>query len=227
MLKKSFYGKLQTPIIVVTLLLLLCYWLVGKHNEKGLGEQSGSRRKSRYRLIILILSSPDNLKERYAIRKTWLTDANRQTRHLFVIGTGNLDPDVHLTLKSEEAKYGDLLLLPKLHDSYDALTKKLLQSMAFAEENYDFEYLLKCDDDSFVLVNEVVQSLDEWQNSRPEGRHLYWGFFNGKANVKKRGPWKEPDWIFCDFYLPYALGGGYVLSVDLVRFIANNRHSLK
>jgi galactosylxylosylprotein 3-beta-galactosyltransferase len=31
----------------------------------------------------------------------------------------------------------------------------------------------------------------------------------------------------CDQYIPYALGGGYVLSVDLVRFISANANILR
>lgn len=51
---------------------------------------------------------------------------------------------------------------------------------------------------------------------------LYWGYFHGSAKVKTSGKWKETDWIACDRYVPYALGGGYILSKPLVNFIANN-----
>lgn len=51
---------------------------------------------------------------------------------------------------------------------------------------------------------------------------LYWGYFHGSAKVKTSGKWKETDWIACDRYVPYALGGGYILSKSLVSFIANN-----
>ncbi|XP_012281015.1 beta-1,3-galactosyltransferase 6 isoform X2 [Orussus abietinus] len=93
-------------------------------------------------------------------------------------------------------------------------------------ETYEFDFLLKCDDDSVVLVDRVLKELDKWQ-SRGIRKELYWGFFNGKAQVKRSGPWKETDWILCDYYLPYALGGGYVLSSNLVKFIARNSDVLK
>ena len=36
------------------------------------------------------------------------------------------------------------------------------------------------------------------------------------------GKWAEKGWHFCDTYLPYALGGGYVIAGSLVRHIARN-----
>jgi galactosylxylosylprotein 3-beta-galactosyltransferase len=53
--------------------------------------------------------------------------------------------------------------------------------------------------------------LEELKNSNyPKG--LYWGFFDGRAPVQIQGKWAEKDYKICDRYLPYALGGGYVLS---------------
>ncbi|KJE92736.1 beta-1,3-galactosyltransferase 6 [Capsaspora owczarzaki ATCC 30864] len=49
---------------------------------------------------------------------------------------------------------------------------------------------------------------------------LYWGFMDGRAPVKKAGKWGESSWFLSNNYLPYALGGGYVLSQDLVGHIA-------
>uniref|UniRef100_A0A1I7UGX4 Hexosyltransferase n=1 Tax=Caenorhabditis tropicalis TaxID=1561998 RepID=A0A1I7UGX4_9PELO len=51
---------------------------------------------------------------------------------------------------------------------------------------------------------------------------LYWGFLDGRAKPFRKGKWKEPEWNLCDRYLPYQLGGGYVLSYELVRFLALN-----
>lgn len=56
---------------------------------------------------------------------------------------------------------------------------------------------------------------------------LYWGYFSGNAKIKMRGKWKETDWIFSDKYLPYALGGGYLLSKNLVSIIGKNADNLR
>lgn len=184
------------------------------------------KNKSKFRLVILILSSPDNLERRATIRKTWLAQKQADVKHLFVIGTLNILPEQRVTLQSEKHKFNDILLLSRLPDSYATLTKKVLYAFKEVYEYYEFNFLMKCDDDSFALTHKILKELDKWENKRTK-KELYWGFFNGKAQVKRSGPWKETDWILCDYYLPYALGGGYVLSYNLVKFIALNMDILK
>ena len=58
---------------------------------------------------------------------------------------------------------------------------------------------------------------------------LYWGYFDGRApvitNPKKK--WHETSYPLCDKYIPYALGGGYVVAQDLVHFVADNADKLQ
>jgi galactosylxylosylprotein 3-beta-galactosyltransferase len=56
---------------------------------------------------------------------------------------------------------------------------------------------------------------------------LYWGYFHGNARIKTSGKWRESNWIACDKYIPYALGGGYILSKKLISIIAKNKDNLK
>lgn len=51
---------------------------------------------------------------------------------------------------------------------------------------------------------------------------LYWGFLDGRAKPFRQGKWREPSYFVCDRYLPYQLGGGYVLSNALSTFISQN-----
>ena len=74
------------------------------------------------------------------------------------------------------------------------------------------------------------------------------GYFTGRARVKTKGPWAEPNWLvfqrfyifqvfkkskildlrhLCDYYLPNARGGGYVLGKQNVDFIADNYDKLQ
>lgn len=70
-----------------------------------------------------------------------------------------------------------------------------------------------------LQVNDVI--------SKEESLYLYWGYFNGNARVKSSGKWKENSWMLCDNYVPYALGGGYVLSKSLVGYLAQNAEHLR
>lgn len=58
---------------------------------------------------------------------------------------------------------------------------------------------------------------------------LYWGFFDGRAPVIRdpRNKWYEKAYTLCDLYLPYALGGGYVLARDLVGYLVENSARLQ
>ena len=173
----------------------------------------------------MVLSSPNGKERRDTIRQTWGGGGGEDRGSVlvkFVIGTEGLAAEVSEAIQAEERLHGDLLLLPDLRESYSNLTRKVLASFVALDEKLDFSFLLKCDDDTFVLLDTVAMELGQ----RSHRQRLYWGFFNGRANVKRRGKWEEKGWFLCDRYLPYALGGGYVLSSDLVRRIVVNAEFL-
>ncbi|KAH8338613.1 hypothetical protein KR074_001172 [Drosophila pseudoananassae] len=152
-------------------------------------------------------------------------------KHMFAIGTMQLGSTVQEDLVKEQGKYNDLLLLKKHNDTYYNLTEKLLQTLNVLTENFKFSYLMKVDDDTYVkldtLINELVsydikllrKKQEYGTNPLPE---LYWGYFNGRATIKLHGQWKENNYYLSKNYLPYALGGGYVLSRKLCEYISNS-----
>lgn len=191
-------------------------------------------------LVILIVSAPSNFALRDTLRSTWLKltpKDGKNTKHLFVIGTEDLLPDMARRVDQEQQIHGDLLLLPEVVDSYQNLTLKLTESLIFISSSLPFRYVLKCDDDTFVRVDAVLDELEERQarlkgkpssNSNPGGETcFFWGFFDGRAKVNKKGKWKEEEYNLCDLYLPYALGGGYVISKKCSDFIVRNQAVLK
>lgn len=173
-------------------------------------------------LLVVITSAGQSLKKRNVIRSTWLTLSPVDSKHIFVIGDTDKNYDENV-LQEEILLYGDILLLRNTSDVYDSLTTKVLNAFFHVGEIWKFRYLLKCDDDSFVRIENIVTEL----KTRFENvSNLYWGFFHGSARINRKGKWKETKWILCDRYLPYARGGGYVLSQSLVKFIARNMHYL-
>lgn len=183
-------------------------------------------------LFVMILSSPDKegALRRDSIRNTWVhldrekginPTAKNDLIYKFFVGSSLLHPIVKSELINEQQMFGDVVFLPQLVDSYDNLTLKVLHAFVWVAANEHFTFVLKCDDDSYVQSKAILEELMQWQS---KGRHLmlYWGFFRGDSTVKKSGKWKENNWFLCDRYLPYAHGGGYVLSFDLVELIARN-----
>ncbi|KAJ8874749.1 hypothetical protein PR048_025615 [Dryococelus australis] len=175
-------------------------------------------------LTVVIVSEPSNFVRRQTVRATWLKLGKNKVdyKHYFVVGGAGLAKETSDLLGREQSTYNDMIILPVLVDTYRTLTNKVLETFVWLHKNGAFfKYVLKCDEDTFVRVDDVIAVLKESGKER-----LYWGFFNGRARVKKSGKWKENKWILCDYYLPYALGGGYVLSASLLHYIAENAKNL-
>ncbi|XP_039765464.1 beta-1,3-galactosyltransferase 6 [Pararge aegeria] len=156
----------------------------------------------------------------------------------FAIGIQNLDKTKRAKLHLEESRSKDMLLLENFEDGYKKLASKLIHSLEWLSKNLrELKYVIKCDDDSFVRVDLIVRDLEAYapemkghsisnyvsrKDSLSEYKGLYWGYFNGRAPVFKKGKWQEKAWFLCDTYLPYALGGGYVISRSIVDYVARN-----
>ena len=57
-----------------------------------------------------------------------------------------------------------------------------------------------------------------------EPHSVHWGI---QCIILYIGAYKETEWSLCDTYLPYALGGGYLLSRDLIELLVRNEPYLK
>lgn len=204
------------------------------------------RREDRSLLMVLILTATAHAARRTAVRETWLrwAPAPGRVQYRFVLGTRGLEQAAWSELERENRTHGDLLMLPGVDGSFESLTRRLADAMVWARSAASFRYLLKVDDDSFVRLDTLVLELESMPASG-----IYWGYFDGRAPVKSQGKWGEPNvragarsaarkllpaantgaraqFHLCDRYLPYALGGGYLLSADLVDFIADNANRL-
>ena len=136
-----------------------------------------------------------------------------------MLGGRNLSTEAELNLTSEAEVYRDLIVLHNVTDSHDSLTQRTLQSFEYViNRSYNFRYVLKCDDDTYVHLKKVVDELLKRQSHE----RVYWGEFLGSTGILRDGPYAEQKWSICETYLPYAYGGGYILSRDLIELIASN-----
>ena len=136
-----------------------------------------------------------------------------------------LDGNTMDQLLKEAEEHKDIIILPNVTDSLQTLTKRTIGSFKLAIEQFEFSYVLKCDDDTFV---DVLRLASELQLRRDRTR-LYWGFMSGKIRVTRYLPiaYKETEWSLCDLYMPYTNGGGYLLSRDLIQLLVQNEAHLK
>jgi hypothetical protein len=131
-------------------------------------------------LIILILISPANVNRRDVIREKWLSlcKVSSVGQHHFVLGGSGIGKEMQSVIAEEQSIHHDLIVLPHVYDNYESLTRKVLEAFVWIDKTAKhFQYLLKCDYDSFVQVDKVVSELIILKLT--EGHSLYWGFFNG------------------------------------------------
>lgn len=199
---------------------LSAYSTDNEFSSQGLG-RIDSQRRGKWRLVVVVLSAPTHIRTRRVIRETWALTRPENTVVYFAVGIDNLSDTTASLVKRENNIHADLLLLENFRESYRNLTQKLLETLKWVHKNLVVDYFMKVDEDSFVRLAEVVMALD----SKPT-ENLYWGYFSGAAPVQKYGKWAESNYFLCDNFLPYAVGGGYVISSDLVHYLASNWNRL-
>ena len=180
---------------------------------------------NRYFTVVLVHSAVNQTSRRESIRSTWLShsmtameDGATSLAYWFVIGgQGIHQPDIR-DLKEEQRKFRDLLILFNVDNGYHDLPRRTLYSMVHLSKHYQFTFLLKTDDDVYINTPLVLQEMKQlWPKKR-----LYWGRFSCHNPPMEDGRWKEEKWHWCDVYYPYAYGGMYVLTYDVVTLVANN-----
>lgn len=121
------------------------------------------------RVMVFVLSAwtPKSIAKRQTFRETTLklmpeNNADISFFYRFVIGQPPSDQvrkDMGPKVDAEMAKYNDILILP-CSDKYEDLSKKVFESMKWADQ-YEFDYLIKTDDDIFARWDTISKELIE------------------------------------------------------------------
>jgi len=205
----------------------------------GGGRTGAEARKPRLQVFIACMSSQHGSAsaQRDLIRNTWMTSLNQNKgqgpRHGLVSGWGSAKAPVKVgmrfflggpqagmsaDLQEEIAKHGDIVVLDA-PDNYDELRVKVLTAMQWVHKHVNTSFLLKVDDDCYVNVNVLVK-----EAAKLPRRRAYYGSIDTRKVIKKnrRIKWSENNLPadFPDTFPPYALGPAYVLSGDLVEYLA-------
>lgn len=139
------------------------------------------------------------------------------------MGVEDLEEEDYNKIEEEAKLHDDIIYFDDIKNSYFSLTNRTMRVFQYiVEQQYKFSYILKCDDDTFPDVRKIAMELE----SRGNPRLLYWGQFV-MGLVLTEGKWKETHWSSCQTYYPYAYGGGYVLSGDVIELITENAPYLK
>lgn len=166
-------------------------------------------------LAIGILSNASNFEHRQAIRNSWLKQAPKDdVKWAFIVGKAS-DESVDQRVQEEAKKYNDMLILGDLKESYRGIVAKTRAAFQWAfggDEVNDF--LLKCDDDSYVRIHALITQLKHIVTNDPQHGYLYMGDIRWDAPPVRdpNDPWYVSTESFpADKFPPYALGCGYVV----------------
>ncbi|XP_047169548.1 hydroxyproline O-galactosyltransferase GALT6-like isoform X2 [Vigna umbellata] len=177
-------------------------------------------------LFIGILSAGNHFAERMAVRKSWmqhkLVKSSNVVARFFVALHGR--KDLNVEIKKEADYFGDIVIVPYM-DHYDLV---VLKTIAITEYGIRVaaKYIMKCDDDTFVRVDSMINEVRNVRN----GRSLYIGNMNYHHRPLRNGKWAVTfeEWSK-EEYPTYANGPGYIISSDIAHFIVSNfeKHKLK
>eukprot|EP01102_Stenamoeba_stenopodia_P010296 TRINITY_DN3089_c0_g1_i1.p1 TRINITY_DN3089_c0_g1~~TRINITY_DN3089_c0_g1_i1.p1 ORF type:complete len:367 (-),score=77.61 TRINITY_DN3089_c0_g1_i1:87-1124(-) len=191
-------------------------------------------------IFIAIMSAFRNMAAREAIRLTWMKNLKDGVTAKFIMADPNYwfnhqseqnEADVKMlnSLKRESEAYGDILFFSGIAEGYQRLGDRLLALVNFAtgdmqQEGIKDDFIMKTDDDSYIVVDRLYETIQKLPR-----RRVYWGFFLVNSQVVAdvedpvRGAWANPEFAtqVGMHYPSYAQGGGYILSMDIIRTLGD------
>lgn len=200
---------------------------VSRGTKKAKRQQPSSNCYDPVFLVIVVSSAPNNFERRSAIRNTWARaildvehngtrgDYTELVTTVFLLGQAK--DELLRKLVATEAKYYGDVVTGSFLDSYRNLTLKTKLGFEWVNRRCKFEYFLKTDDDIFVNINGLVK----WLRSLPR-ENLYTGrcAFNKSVIRIPNHKWAVPKTMYeRDYFPPYCVGMGYILSSDVLKKI--------
>ncbi|CAO3607106.1 unnamed protein product [Cunninghamella echinulata] len=178
------------------------------------------------RVMACVLSAwtPKGLEQRKVFRETTMQlipDPKKSgvTYHIqFILGqppSEEVRLEMNELIKQEMEQYNDVLILDT-SDKYEDLSQKVYSALEWTSE-YDFDYFLKTDDDIFLRWDTISKEL---KALGPQQRYwqglAYWNIPPIRNTDNKNG---EIEYSL-PLFPPYTGGALYILSRDVVHFIA-------
>ncbi|KAL6509272.1 Hydroxyproline O-galactosyltransferase HPGT1 [Orobanche gracilis] len=192
--------------------------------------------KRRPLVVIGILTGFGRKNNRDAIRKAWLGTGSTLKKMeeqkgiivQFVIGrSSNKGDSLDRSIDSENKQTKDISILENHVEAPEELPNKTKLFFAYAAESWDADYYAKVNDDVYVNVDALQNTLA----AHLDKPRVYIGCMKSGEVFSEQGhKWYEPDWWkFGDgkSYFRHASGEMFVISQSLAKFISINRSILR
>ncbi|XP_071256580.1 beta-1,3-galactosyltransferase 1-like isoform X1 [Salvelinus alpinus] len=179
-------------------------------------------------LVLMVPVAPYNRDAREAVRSTWGSERQvlgKEVRLFFLLGLSSGEETEQLQEKVlQESKEHQDLLQSDFIDSYKNLTIKTMVMMEWLSSRCpNASYAMKIDSDMFLNVNTLVNML-----LHAPKQNYQTGLVARRGVVLRahKSKWYLPKKVFPEpVYPPYALGLGYVFTLDLPRkLVEASRH---
>ncbi|XP_043940728.1 beta-1,3-galactosyltransferase 2-like [Protopterus annectens] len=195
-----------------------------------LNEPENCRHKLPF-LLLLILSRPSEVINRYIIRKTWGNESlvpGVSITRLFLVGVPpQLTDSYQHQLEEESATFHDIIQQDFV-DTYVNLTIKTMMAMQWVSMFCpNVSYVMKVDSDVFLNTKHLVKFLHP---EMPLKTNYFAGYkvLNAKpVRIKKRKFYVPLELYELDYYPPYCLGQAYAFSGDLAKKIYNIAQTIR
>eukprot|EP00794_Sanderia_malayensis_P018780 gene18780-20671_t len=125
-------------------------------------------------------------------------------------------------LIEENKKFKDIIFIDVV-DVYRELPKKLLRFYKWVVDEYDFNFMIKTDDDCFLNIKSIIKSIGE-QNLKAESK-VWFSNFRYNWPLDRYGKWAENIYT-SPVYPAFACGSGNLLSRKLIEWMAANSNDL-
>ncbi|XP_028813007.1 beta-1,3-galactosyltransferase 2 isoform X2 [Denticeps clupeoides] len=169
-------------------------------------------------VAVVVPVAPQDQTHRDAIRSTWGSERlilNKVVSFFFLLGLPSGDGSAHVQedILQESREHQDILQANFLDSYYNLTIKTMVMLEWLSMHCTDISYAMKIDSDMFLNVHNLIQLLLQAPKIN------YMTGLVAKGGIVLRDPsskWYIPQEVFPEpFYPPYALGLGYVLSIDL------------
>lgn len=173
--------------------------------------------------LILTTSTSNSTSLRRWQRQTWLSTFSKAStntysfRHRYLVTQNEFKH-----IREIGSEHEDDFIVVDAPDGYWRLTRKVIAGMQYAVHHYQFRFLLKTDDDSYIHVPVFDNLLKCAEQQHPQG-HLYAGrqFINKPTRSKR---WRDHSGL--THFIPFMAGAGYIISSTLVQSIVHTHSTV-